>query len=123
MQTRRSMLLTTRSAAFLLAQAIVACGLPLAAQTPGPCGAPVTGFLIEHPVDLTTIKSTVAQSLPAGVSGQLATGTQEVRSRTSYSVATRILRNDLFMVTKGSPIPTPAATNIDSSRISFTVVY
>lgn len=113
------MALTMKTGAYSLALALAACGLPLAAQTSGgTCSLPLTGFVIEYPVDLSTLKSTLTQTLPSTIAS-----TQEVRSRTSYNVATRILRNDLFTVSKGSVIPTPASTNIDSSRVGYTVVY
>jgi hypothetical protein len=38
-------------------------------------------------------------------------------------MATRILTNDLLLVSKGSPTPTPSSVNIAQSRFAFTVVY
>jgi hypothetical protein len=118
------MSLTIRTGAFPLALALVACGLPLAAQTQTPppdCSLPLTGFLIEHPVDLTAIKSTATQTIPADLAAQLAT--KEIRSRTQFNVATRVLTNDLFLVNKGAPSLTPLTTNILSSRVGYMVVY
>jgi hypothetical protein len=115
------MSLTNNTGAFSLALAMVACGLPLAAQS-GNCNQPVTGFLIEHPVDLATVKSTLSQSISSDITSQLSGGIKEVRSRTAYNMATRILTNDLLLVNKGSPNPT-ASANIVQSRFAFTVVY
>lgn len=118
------MSLTNRTGAFSLALApalaMVACGLPLAAQD---CNQPVTGFLIEHPVDLSTVRSTLSQSISSDITSQVAGGIKEVRSRTAYNMATRILTNDLLLVNKGSPNPTPSSVNIAQTRFAFTVVY
>jgi hypothetical protein len=114
---------TNRTGAFSLALAIVACGLPLVAQTSSNCNQPVTGFLIEHPIDLASLKSTLPQTISSDVTSQLAGGAKEVRSRTAYNMATRILTNDLLLVNKGSPNPTPSSINITQSRFAFTVVY
>src|SRR3954453_9179687 len=96
-QPRRSMSLKNNTGAFSLAVAMVACGLPLAAQSAN-CNQPVTGFLIEHPVDLATVRSTLSQRISSDITTQLAGGAKEVRSRTAYNAATRILTNDLLLV-------------------------
>jgi hypothetical protein len=101
---------------------MAACGLPLAAQSNSNCTLPVTGFLVEHPIDLSTFKSTLQQSISSSVSSQIAAGTKEVRSRTAYNMATRILNNNLLIVNKGAPTPTPAAA-VDAATFAFTVVY
>jgi hypothetical protein len=62
------------------------------------------------------------QTISSTVTSQVATGGKEIRSRTAYNVATRILRNDLVLVNKGAPTPTPAA-NVDGASFAFTVVY
>ncbi len=93
----------TLFAALLLAGS----GLPLAAQSGGRCGPFLDSFLIEHPVDITTIKSALTPHFdPAALAGYFA-GTQEIRSRNSYNATTNILTNDLFLVNKGAPNPTP----------------
>src|ERR1700751_3312784 len=112
-QPRRSMSLKNRTGAFSLALAMVACGLPLAAQN---CNQPVTGFLIENPVDLSTIKSTFSQSISTHIPSHLSGGIKEGRSRTAFNAATRILTNDLLLVNKGSANPTPSSVNIAQAR-------
>ena len=109
------MTLRNRFGAFPFALTFMAaCTVPLAAQTttPSTCTTPpagVTSFLIEHAVDVTTIKTTNTPTLPDSVTGPIFSGAAEVRSRITYNSTTNIFQNDLFLVAPKSPLPTPAA--------------
>ncbi len=100
----------------------------LTAQSTGPdatCTTPPSGvssFLMEHVVDVTTIKSTFTPSLPADVVTQIFSGAKEVRSRIAYNQATKILTNDLFLVDPGSPDPSPSSLDIVKVRFGYIVV-
>src|SRR5262249_16881715 len=79
-------------------------------------------FLTEHPVDVTTIKSTLTPRLPADVTQAIFSGTKEIRSRISYDQSTGILTNHLFLVNPGAPLPSPATLDVVAIRFGFLTV-
>ncbi len=100
----------------------VAFSHSLFAQTGPVCGSKLGSFLIEQPVDVTTIQSTLKAALPSAVTTAIASGASEIRSRTTYNVATGVLNNDLFVVSKGSLNPTPSSFDIVGQRFGYLVV-
>ncbi|MCF7987990.1 MAG: hypothetical protein K9L60_10520 [Methylovulum sp.] len=112
---------------------IIAASLPICAQATGNTVTTVSGantittckhkpagldsFMMEHAVDVTTIKSTLIPGLPDDVSNAVFSGAKEVRSRISYDKTTKVLDNQLFLVDPGSVLPT--ASNIDFPKVRF----
>jgi len=82
----------------------------------------IKSFLIEHRVDVTTIKSTIQPKLPQVVLDAIFSGQNEVRSRITYDQETGILENNLFLRLNGAELPTidPAILdNIEAVRFGF----
>jgi len=80
--------------------------------------AGLESFMMEHPVDVSTILSTlVPGGLPADVSDAIFSGAKEVRSRITYNKTTKILDNHLFLVDPGSALPSPS--DIDFAAVRF----
>lgn len=79
-------------------------------------------FVMEHAVDVTTIKSTLIPSLPEDVGHAVHSGEKEVRSRISYDKKTKLLENQLFLVDPGSPLPTASDVDFKKERFGWITV-
>lgn len=84
--------------------------------------AGLSSFMMEHPVDVTTIKSTLdAGGIPGEVAGQIfdPVNPKEIRSRISYDKTTGILDNQLFLVNPGDPLPSSSDKDFDADQFAF----
>ncbi len=80
----------------------------------------LSSFVMEHPVDITTIKSTLdAGGLPGEIAGAIFSGAKEVRSRISYDKTTKILNNQLFLTDPGAQLPSSNDTDFDNIQFAF----
>ena len=84
--------------------------------------AGITSFVIEHKVDVTTIKSTLTPHLPPEVTGPIFSGAKEVRSRITFDASTGVYTNSLFLVNPGAPLPTPSTVDFVQVRFAFITV-
>ncbi len=82
----------------------------------------LNSFMMEHAVDVTTIQSTLAPSLPDEIASAVFSGQKEVRSRISYNKKTQLLDNQLFLVDPGSPLPTASDVDFKNERFAWITV-
>jgi uncharacterized protein (TIGR03437 family) len=108
--------------AVVLAIGFVALALPVQAQSaPSTCSvAPpsVQSFSIERAVMLSDIGTTYASDLSAAILASLAAATMEMREQLVYNPQANTLTSTVFLVQAGSPIPTPAGTDISSTTLA-----
>ena len=91
----------------------------LAAQTTTPVTAPaVTAFNIERTLDLSTVQSSLTPVIPSTVQMAIANKALELRESVNFSPQDSLLTINLFAVQPGSPLPTPATTNLGAGLLS-----
>ena len=96
---------------------LISCGSGDDSTNTNPAG--ITSFLMEHEVDVTTIKSTLTPNIPAAVTGPIFSGAKKVRSRIVWNQTTGVMTNHLFLVDPGAPLPTPASVDFVQVRFAF----
>jgi uncharacterized protein (TIGR03437 family) len=93
---------------------------PVAAPSPTCTTAPPTvqSFSIERTVMAANTGTTYDTSLSASILASLAAGTQEMREQLVDNPQTNTLTSTVFLVQAGSPIPTPAGTDISATTLA-----
>jgi uncharacterized protein (TIGR03437 family) len=93
---------------------------PVASPSPPCTTAPpaVQSFSIERTVMAANTGTTYDTSLSASILASLAAGTQEMREQLVYNPQTNTLTSTVFLVQAGSPIPTPAGTDISATTLA-----
>jgi uncharacterized protein (TIGR03437 family) len=88
---------------------------PLTCTTAPPA---VQSFSIERTVMAANTGTTYDTSLSATILASLASGTQEMREQLIYNPQANALTSTVFLVQAGSPIPTPAGTDITAATLA-----
>jgi uncharacterized protein (TIGR03437 family) len=104
-----------------LAIGIGALALQAQAQPSSTCSiapAAVQSLSIERAVMPADTNSTFQTSLSADILASLAAGTKELRERLIYNPQANAVTSTVFLVVSGSPIPTPAGTDITSATVA-----
>jgi len=79
-------------------------------------------FSIERTMMPLDTHTTFATSLPVDILASLAAGTKEIREQLLYKPQANALTSTVFLVPAGTPIPTPATTNISPMTLaSYTI--
>jgi hypothetical protein len=97
------------------------CGTALASPVP----PTVKVFQIERVLVLPALVSTIKpnpQVVTPAILAALAAGQLEIRERLSYDPLGHTVASTTFLVPAGSPIPTPASTDLSKQTIAFFVV-
>ncbi len=82
----------------------------------------VQSFFIERTVLSSNIETIYGTSLSASILASLAAGTEEMREQLLYNPQANTLTSTVFLVQAGSPIPTPAGTDITAATLaSYTI--
>jgi hypothetical protein len=77
---------------------------------------------IERTVMPSNIQTTYATSLSADILASLAAGTMEMREQLIYNPQANALTSTVLLVQPGSPIPTPAGTDITAMTPGLTLL-
>lgn len=104
------------------AQAINTVTTTVGANTVTTCKrtpAGLSSFMMEHTVDVADIKSTLTPQLPDSAFSDISSGKKEVRSRISYDKTTKVLKNLLFLVNPGAPLPSPSTIDFEKEKFAW----